>query len=123
MKLTIPPYIERIHVKQSKVFLLLVNLFLAFFICSFQTLFAQQKTVTGTAYSYENKPLQRASIAAEGSNISTISNADGSYRLELYATDNILLFSYVGFATERKTINEPGSIDVILTLNLRSLIV
>jgi TonB-linked SusC/RagA family outer membrane protein len=74
-----------------------------------------QRTVTGTVVDGETgDPLIGVSVVVEGTTSGTITESDGSYALSVPAEAERLLFSYIGYATERLQLNGRSVVDVTL---------
>ena len=79
-----------------------------------------QITVTGTVVSDDtSEPLAGVTVLIDGTLIGTITNQDGVYAIDLRTEDDVLVFSFVGFRTLRRTLS-PGvtSIDVRMELDV-----
>ncbi|MNX40737.1 von Willebrand factor [compost metagenome] len=74
--------------------------------------FAQEKTITGTV-SDATGPLPGASISIKKSKKGTTTNFDGHYSITAQKGD-ILVFSYIGYKTQTKTIGNSNVINVTL---------
>lgn len=78
-------------------------------------LFAQQKTVSGRVIATEDGAgLPGVSIIVKGTNLGAITAADGTYKLSVPGEKSILSFSFVGFATQEKTVGSSATIDISL---------
>ena len=84
----------------------------AFVLLCTTSLFAQQKTVTGTV-SEENGPLPGATIIIKGSTVGTQTDFDGNYSIQASSTD-VLTFSYVGFEPQNIIVGNQTAINVSL---------
>lgn len=73
------------------------------------SLFAQEKTVTGTVTDSTNEPLIGASVVIQGTSNGTITDIDGKYSITT-SPENVLEFSYVGMVKQDVKV---GSQDVI----------
>lgn len=73
------------------------------------SLFAQEKTVTGTVTDSTNEPLIGASVVIQGTSNGTITDIDGKYSITA-SPENVLEFSYVGMVKQDVKV---GSQDVI----------
>lgn len=73
------------------------------------SLFAQEKTVTGTVTDSTNEPLIGASVVIQGTSNGTITDIDGKYSITA-SPENVLEFSYVGMVKQDLKV---GSQDVI----------
>jgi TonB-linked SusC/RagA family outer membrane protein len=77
-----------------------------------------QETVTGVVTSAdEGEPLPGVNITVQGTTIGTTTNVDGEYSLEVPEGRNVLIFSFVGFATQQIEIN--GRTEINVTLQTR----
>ena len=94
-------------------------------ICKFLALFAMlfmaftinaQNLITGTVKGDDGEPLIGASIVIKGTSTGTVTDIDGTFRLNTSAALPITLeISYTGFGTEEVTVNSYGDIEVTLT--------
>ena len=91
-------------------------------ICSIlltSTIFAQQRTVTGTVSGDKDTlPLAAATIKVKETNVATTSAADGQFSISVPAGKNILVISSVGF--DDREISISGRNNVIVTLTERN---
>lgn len=79
-----------------------------------------QISVTGTVVSDDTgEPLPGVSVVIDGVFIGTITDQDGKYAIDLRTVDDVLVFSFVGFRTQRHTVT-PGVllIDVRMQLDV-----
>ncbi len=86
---------------------------MAFMLTAF-SVFAQNKTVTGMVTDDKGAPIQGVSVTLKGTKTGVMTDADGSYRIEVPSTAKTLVFSYVGFETWEQTISSQNSISVQL---------
>lgn len=98
----------------TKRYLLTIGLFL-----SLITTQAQNPTINGTV-SGDGLPLAGVTIIVKGTNTGTITDFDGKYEIAA-KTNDVLIFSYLGFNTREITIKEKTSINVVLEENLSQL--
>ena len=86
------------------------------FFCLLATvqLFAQDRTITGTVTDDAGSPMPGVNIAVKGTTKGTATNADGAYSLAVSATDQTLVFSFVGFKISEITIGSQTVIDIKL---------
>ncbi len=90
---------------------LLKSLFaLGAFLC-FSAVSAQ--TVSGTV-SDANGPLPGASVLVKGTSNGTQTDFDGNYTLNNVGSDAVLVFSYIGYATQEVAVGGRSTIDVTL---------
>lgn len=79
------------------------------------TLFAQQKTVTGTV-SEANGPLPGATVIIKGSTVGTQTDFDGKYSIEVSPSD-VLQISYVGFKNQESPVGSQSTINFTLEID------
>jgi len=74
---------------------------------------ANAQTVSGTV-SEENGPLPGASVVVKGTTNGTSTDFDGNYTLNNVPSDAVLVFSYVGFATQEIAVGGRSSISITM---------
>ncbi len=90
-----------------------VLMVLLFFIISRHNINAQQITISGTVtYGATGEPLAGANVLIKGTMIGTTTDINGSYKLELYDSEVILVFSYIGYQPEEVPVGDQTVIDV-----------
>lgn len=77
-------------------------------------LLAQTKTVTGKVTTTDGEPLVNASIGIKGQNGGTTTDASGSYSITA-GNNQVLVFSYTGFATREINVGNQSVINVQLS--------
>ncbi len=77
------------------------------------SLFAQEKTVTGTVTDSTNEPLIGASVVIQGTSNGTITDIDGKYSITA-SPDNVLEFSYVGMVKQDVKVGSQHVINIQL---------
>jgi TonB-linked SusC/RagA family outer membrane protein len=77
---------------------------------------AQQQKVTGKVLdAATNEPLIGVNVAVEGTTVGTITDVSGTYSLVLPNTAKTLVFTYIGYVTQKVQIQGQTTIDVKLT--------
>lgn len=79
-----------------------------------QISFAQEKKVSGTVSDSEGLPLPGATVIVSGTNSGVSTDFDGNYSI-IASTGDVLVFSYVGYTTQRMKIGENSMINVVLS--------
>lgn len=97
--------------------LLLVILFT---LCLHTISLAQNQVVTGQVSSSAGEPLPGVNVAVEGTNMGTVTDAQGNYKIRVSESES-LIFSFVGFETVEKPVQGKSTIDVTLKFNSREL--
>lgn len=76
---------------------------------------AQQRTVTGkVTLSDDPEPPPGVAVQVAGTTRGVMTNLDGIYQLQLKESDSVLVFSYLGYKTQRVQISGRAQIDVTL---------
>ena len=83
------------------------------------TVYAQEKTIFGIVTD-ETGPLPGVNIQIKGTTIGTETDFDGKYSIKANTSD-ILVFSFVGMVTQKKTVGKSNIINVVLTTSSATL--
>lgn len=75
---------------------------------------SSQFRVSGKVLDPQRKPLAGVSVRVEGSALGTITNTDGEYQLTPVSDAGILVFSYLGYLTQKRPIEGNVRIDVVM---------
>ncbi|HSI76502.1 MAG TPA: SusC/RagA family TonB-linked outer membrane protein, partial [Lunatimonas sp.] len=75
--------------------------------------FAQQRTVTGNVMDQSGEGIPGVTVLVRGSSQGTVTDIEGKYSLEV-ESDDILVFSFVGFMSQNETVGARSIIDVTL---------
>ncbi|HEX2682298.1 MAG TPA: TonB-dependent receptor [Ferruginibacter sp.] len=96
---------------------------LLFFFFSVITLMAQAQSrkITGTVADENAQPLQRATVTVKGSSASTSTNASGQFSLEIPASVNVLVISFVGMESQEVKIGSKSNYSINLKSAVTSL--
>lgn len=73
-----------------------------------------QTFISGTVTSSDAKPVAGASVVVEGSTVGVTTDTDGRYRISSRSEKDILVFSFLGYNTEKRTVGQHTRIDVVL---------
>jgi len=74
----------------------------------------QNFTVTGTVTTSTGETLPGVTILVKGTQKGTITGMDGRYTIEVPDANSVLVFSYVGYATQEIQMGSRSTIDVVL---------
>ena len=97
------------------------NLSLFTFLLFSVVLLAQTK-ITGTVTDKETgDPLPQVTILVKGSSNGTTSDFDGNYTITINKNSDVLVFKYLGYATQEIKIGNQKTITVVMTENTSSL--
>ncbi len=83
-------------------------------------LFAQEKQVTGTVTDTDGLPLPGVTIKKKGLNSAAQTNSDGTYAVNA-STDDVLVFSYIGYTTLERKVGAKTTINVTLLSDAKAL--
>ncbi len=94
------------------------NIYLLFFCLVSMSLWAQDRSISGTVVDDNGDPLIGANVIVKGTVNGTATDIDGTYQLTINADNQIVVFSYTGFATQEIEIGESDIINVTLSEGL-----
>ena len=83
-------------------------------------------TVSGTVKDASGESLPGVSILEKGTNNGAVSDIDGRFTINVQSSESVLLFSFIGYATQEQTVGSRSTIDIVLledTKNLSEVIV
>ena len=102
-----------------KRFLLLSVVIVSFFATG---VLAQEKTISGRVIAEESgTPIPGVNVILKGTTVGTVSDIDGNYKLNVPAEGGILVYSFIGLATEEVRIGSQTVIDMVMTADIRQL--
>lgn len=90
------------------------------FTLTFQDALSQQ-TVSGKVTDDAASPLPGVNIIVEGSSTGTTTDADGEFTLSVNSSDAVLVFSFIGYTSQRVPVGIQTAIDVSLLPDLKTL--
>ncbi|GEP95501.1 SusC/RagA family TonB-linked outer membrane protein [Chitinophaga cymbidii] len=76
----------------------------------------QQRVLTGKIYD-ENGGLPGATVKVDGTTRGAVTDAEGKYTLQINNDNEVLVFSFLGFITQRITVGKRSTLDVKLAPN------
>ncbi len=105
-----------------KHFLLKASLLLMSFMMAL-TVYAQDRTVSGTVTDLTtSEPLAGVNVIIKGTSTGTITDINGTYSVELKASQNVLTFTFIGFVKQDITLSpSQTTVDVIMEEDVTSL--
>lgn len=80
-----------------------------------------QNAVSGIVIDPEGAALAGVSIRVEGTNTGVLSDADGRYTITLADRNAVLVFSFIGYKTERVPVEGKTKLDITLTMDITGL--
>jgi TonB-linked SusC/RagA family outer membrane protein len=99
---------------------LLLSVVIVFFLAT--SLIAQERTISGRVTAEETgTPVPGVNVILKGTTIGTVSDIDGNYKVNVPAGGGILIFSFIGLATEEVRIGEQTVINMGMTADIRQL--
>ena len=82
---------------------------------------AVQKAISGKVTDENGGSVPGAYVAVKGTNVGTITDVDGRYRLTLPDNAQTLVISFVGYVTQELTIGNSAIINVVLIADIQAL--
>lgn len=95
---------------------LIKYVFLLLFVLSAVTAFAQTGVISGKVLDENNQPLPGVTVVVKGTQKSTATDGNGSYRLTGVSGTVTLQFSFVGYQTSEKVVNASGNVTENISL-------
>jgi TonB-linked SusC/RagA family outer membrane protein len=85
-------------------------------------LLAQERTIAGKVTAAEDRsPLPGVSVLLEGTTRGTVTDADGAFSLSVPDGEGALVFSFIGYVSERVPLTTATNITIVLTADIQSL--
>src|SRR5215831_16850469 len=97
-----------------------LKMFLCCLTICIQHAFAQ-KTITGKVTDAKGNAVQNASVLIKGNKTGTTTDATGGFKINVPASANTIVVSYVGFATQEINVADKINVDVVLTQQANNL--
>ncbi|WP_416867604.1 MAG: TonB-dependent receptor [Imperialibacter sp.] len=82
---------------------------------------APEFTVSGSVRDENGQSLPGVNVVEKGTTNGTITDADGGYRLSVTDENSVLVFSFIGFATQEVIVGGRSSIEVTLATDTKTL--
>ncbi|HEX6180157.1 MAG TPA: SusC/RagA family TonB-linked outer membrane protein [Chitinophagaceae bacterium] len=102
----------QLHAPLNKLFMLISFLFLSI------TVFSQ--SITGTITDADKKPIEGATVQVKGTSRSVLTNDGGKFTITASGND-VLVISFVGYATQEVPLNGKESVSVTMEIDRRNL--
>ena len=81
-----------------------------------------QRTVTGSVTGKDDgTPIPGVNVVLKNSSVGTVTDIDGLYEIEVPDNGGILVFSFIGLATEEVEIGNQSTIDMVMTADIHQL--
>jgi TonB-linked SusC/RagA family outer membrane protein len=74
----------------------------------------QSKKISGTVTDESGLPLPGVSIAIKGTTLGTVSDMDGNFNLTVSGDQNVLVFSFIGYAVQEVAIGTQSVLHVVM---------
>ncbi|MBT1689844.1 TonB-dependent receptor [Dawidia soli] len=81
-------------------------------------------TVSGKVVAENSDPLPGVSVLVKGTTVGTVTDQDGRYTLRIpeeFASNGVLVFTFIGYARQEVTVNNQTVIDLTMTPDVSSL--
>lgn len=85
------------------------------------TAFGQQLTVKGTVRDASGEPLPGVNIIVEGTTAGTVVAADGSYSIQVPSSSSVLVYSFIGYNTEKVQVKGQPEVNVTMIQTIENL--
>lgn len=81
----------------------------------------QQRKITGRITDSNGETLIGVNVLVKGTNIGVVCDIDGKYSIEIPDGPATLVFSYVGYLTEERTVNNESTVDVVMIEDIKKI--
>ncbi len=102
--------------KRYQVFSLLV-----LFVFAGTLVFAQERTITGTVKDGAGTVMPGVNVIVKGTSVGTTSDVAGKYTISMPDGSSVLVFSFIGYASQEVEVGTRSSIDVSLSEDVQQL--
>ncbi len=92
-----------------------------FFLAFSMQIFAQGKIVTGKVVDENGAPLPGVTVLVEGTQNGTITDVDGKYSLKCNSDEDVMIFTFIGFTTQKVNVSGRPVVDVQMQPDVVSL--
>src|SRR5690606_4166061 len=79
-----------------------------------QCVFAQDRTITGTVYDEERKPMPGVTVKVKGANQQTSTDANGYYTIVVPSASNVLVFTSIGYVEQEQAVTGNNRVTVTM---------
>jgi TonB-linked SusC/RagA family outer membrane protein len=79
------------------------------------------REITGKVTEQDGQGLPGVSVVVEGTSVGTVTDADGNYALTVPSDESVLIFSFIGYVTQKVPVGALAVIDVSLVADVTSL--
>jgi iron complex outermembrane receptor protein len=100
----------------KRIVCLLLPLFFAVGLAS-----AQERTVTGKVTSEEEGPLPGVNVLIQGTLQGAVTDNEGNYSIAVPGEETVLVYSFIGYASQQVTVGSQSAINVVLVPELTAL--
>lgn len=107
--------------KHENKFVFLKALFLMFAFISTMSILGQTLNVRGTISDIQGQSLIGVNVLEENTNNGTVTDVSGNFSLQVSSPQTHLVFSYIGYETQRVLVGNRSTIDVIMVEDTKSL--
>src|SRR5690606_1186320 len=84
-------------------------------------LWAQQgRTISGDVSNEQQEPLQGVKVQVKGSDKATSTDDGGRFTLEV-GTEDVLVFTYIGYETTERSVGQQTQLNVVMTESISEL--
>ena len=86
-----------------------------------KSIMQSRTSITGTVTATDNEPMPGVTIMVKGTNIGTITNADGKYTIEVESDNSMLVFSFIGYQTVEQAVGNQRVINISMKEDVRTI--
>jgi TonB-dependent starch-binding outer membrane protein SusC len=99
-----------------------IRILIAVLLFSSASVSAQQRTVSGRVTAAEDgSPLPGVNVIVQGTSIGSVTEANGSYSVQVSGENAVLTFSFIGYQTREVQVGNQTTVNVTLATDVRQL--
>ena len=89
--------------------------------CFSMTVHAQKGRIISGNVSDDVAPLIGVGVMIQGTNTGVVTDSDGNYTIQNVKPTDVLVFSYIGYATEEIEVGKSATINVVMKADARTI--
>jgi hypothetical protein len=81
----------------------------------------QARDITGKVTADDGSGLPGVHVLIEGTSLGTVTDSDGNYTINVPSDESVLVFSFIGYATQRASVGSLSVVNITLIADITSL--
>ncbi len=89
--------------------------------CTFNTMMAQNKQISGKVVDESGQPLIGVNVLIKNTKTGTITDINGAFKLNAPTVESVLLFRYIGYITKEFVVGNNNTVNIVLNEDSKNL--